>query len=529
MANDFLWWQTGIVYQVYPRSFMDGDGNGVGDLPGIESKLDYLKWLGVKAVWVSPCYRSPMKDFGYDVADYCDIDPLFGTMADLDRLLDEIHAREMKLIMDFVPNHTSDQHPWFIESRSSRDNPKRDWYIWKDARPGGEPPNNWLANFGGIAWTWDEHTQQYYYHAFLPEQPDLNWRNPEVQSAMMNILRFWLNKGVDGFRVDVMNHLIKDAEFRDNPANPMWKPGDHPYRRLIPAYSSDRPEVHDIVAMMRRTFDEYDQRVIIGEIYLPIQRLVAYYGQNGDEAQLPFNFQLLSKPWDARILAVTIDRYEAALPPGAWPNWVLGNHDRSRVASRVGPVQARVAAMLLHSLRGTPTMYQGDEIGMQNVQIPPDKVVDPPGVTLGEGRDPERTPMQWDASPNAGFTTAAEPWLPIAPDYALRNVAVERDDPGSILSLYKRLIELRQSERALTVGSYRPVPAEGDLLVYIREHEGERFLAALNLGRKRATFALDLPYHGQIAISTHLDREGERVAGAVKLRADEGVLVRLDA
>jgi alpha-glucosidase len=529
MTNDFHWWQTGIVYQVYPRSFMDTNGDGVGDLAGIESKLDYLKWLGVKAVWVSPCYRSPMKDFGYDVADYCDIDPLFGTMADLDRLLDEIHAREMKLIMDFVPNHTSDQHPWFIESRSSRDNPKRDWYIWKDARPGGEPPNNWLANFGGIAWTWDEHTQQYYYHAFLPEQPDLNWRNPEVQSAMMNILRFWLNKGVDGFRVDVMNHLIKDAEFRDNPANPTWKPGDHPYRRLIPAYSSDRPEVHEIVAMMRRTFDEYDQRVIIGEIYLPIQRLVAYYGQNGDEAQLPFNFQLLSKPWDARILAVTIDRYEAALPPGAWPNWVLGNHDRSRVASRVGPAQARVAAMLLHSLRGTPTMYQGDEIGMENVAIPPDKVVDPPGVTIGEGRDPERTPMQWDASPNAGFTAAAEPWLPVARDYAQRNVAKERDDPVSTLSLYAKLIALRQSERALTVGSYRPVPAEGDLLVYVREHEGERFLAALNLGDEAETFALDADCHGQIAISTHLDREGETVTGAITLRSDEGVLVRLDA
>ncbi len=529
MTNDFLWWQTGIVYQVYPRSFMDTNGDGVGDLTGIESKLDYLKWLGVKAVWVSPCYRSPMKDFGYDVADYCDIDPLFGTMADLDRLLDEIHAREMKLIMDFVPNHTSDQHPWFIESRSSSDNPKRDWYIWKDARPDGEPPNNWLANFGGIAWTWDKHTQQYYYHAFLSEQPDLNWRNPEVQSAMMNILRFWLNKGVDGFRVDVMNHLIKDAEFRDNPANPMWKPGDHPYRRLIPAYSSDRPEVHDIVAMMRRTFDEFDQRVIIGEIYLPIQRLVTYYGQNGDGAHLPFNFQLLSKPWDARILAATIDRYEAALPPGGWPNWVLGNHDRSRVASRVGPAQAKVAAMLLHSLRGTPTMYQGDEIGMENVNIPPDKIVDPPGVTIGEGRDPERTPMQWDASPYAGFTTAAEPWLPVAPDYASRNVAKERDDPGSTLSLYAKLIVLRQSEPTLMVGSYRPVPAEGNLLAYIRAHESERFLAALNLGHKAETFALDPAYHGQIAISTHLDREGEKVAGTIALRADEGVLVRLDA
>jgi alpha-glucosidase len=269
--------------------------------------------------------------------------------------------------------------------------------------------------------------------------------------------------------------------------------------------------------------------VIIGEIYLPIERLVTYYGTNGNEAQLPFNFQLITKPWKARAIAAAIDRYEAALPPGAWPNWVLGNHDRSRVASRAGPAQARVAAMLLHSLRGTPTMYQGDEIGMEDVYIPPDKVVDPPGVTIGEGRDPQRTPMQWDASPNAGFTTAAEPWLPVAPDYPRRNVAVERDDPGSILSLYKRLIELRQSEQPLMVGSYRPVPAEGDLLTYIREHEGDRFLAALNFGHEAQTFPLDTACHGHLAISTHLDREGEKVAGAIELRADEGVLVRLDA
>jgi alpha-glucosidase len=529
MTQDYLWWQTGIVYQVYPRSYQDTKGDGVGDLPGIESRLDYLKWLGIEAVWVSPCYRSPMKDFGYDVADYRDIDPMFGTMADLDRLLAGVHARGMKLIMDFVPNHTSDQHPWFVESRSSRDNPKRDWYIWKDARPDGTPPNNWLANFGGIAWTWDEHTGQFYYHAFLAEQPDLNWRNPAVQKAMMDNIRFWLDKGVDGFRVDVMNHMIKDADFRDNPVNPEWKRGDHPYRRLIPTYSADRPEVHDIVAMMRRTFDQYDERVIIGEIYLPIGRLVAYYGVHGSEAHLPFNFQLLTKPWDARILAATIDRYEAALAPDDWPNWVLGNHDRARIASRVGPEQARVAAMALLTLRGTPTMYQGDEIGMENVAIPPDKVVDPPGVTIGEGRDPERTPMQWDATPNAGFTTAAEPWLPIAADYAKRNVAVEQDDPASILTLCKRLIQLRQSEMPLMVGSYRPVRAEDDLLVYIREHAGERFLIALNLGHKPEVFFVDADCPGQIAISTHLDREGEKVARTLELRADEGVVVRLDA
>ncbi len=524
--KDYLWWQTGIVYQIYPRSYQDTNGDGVGDLRGIESRLDYLKWLGVEAVWVSPCFRSPMKDFGYDVSDYRDIDPLFGTMADLDSLLEATHKRGMKLILDFVPNHTSDQHPWFIESRSSRDNPKRDWYIWKDAKPGGEPPNNWIANFGGIGWTWDEKTQQFYYHAFLVEQPDLNWRNPEVQVAMMDVLRFWLDKGVDGFRVDVMNHLIKDEQFRDNPPNPLWKPGEHPYRRLIPDHSQDQPEVHNIVAMMRNVFDQYKERVLIGEIYLPIKRLVAYYGHNGDGAHLPFNFQLITKKWDARIIAEAIDKYEAALPDSAWPNWVLGNHDRPRIASRVGPEQARVASMLLLSLRGTPTMYQGDELGMEDVPIPLEKVVDPPGVTLGGGRDPERTPMQWDASPNAGFSTA-EPWLPVEANYGTQNVAVERDDPNSILSLYRRLIDLRRSEPALAVGSYRGVPAEGHILTYVREHEGARFFAALNFGHKAQTVTLEATLHGSIALSTHLDREGEVVAGSLELRADEGVLVRL--
>ncbi|MEO8456178.1 MAG: alpha-amylase family glycosyl hydrolase [Chloroflexota bacterium] len=526
--RDYLWWQTGIVYQVYPRSYQDANGDGVGDLEGIESRLDYLKWLGLDAVWVSPCFKSPMKDFGYDVADYRDIDPLFGTMADLDSLLEATHARGMKLILDYVPNHTSDQHPWFVESRSSRDNPKRDWYIWKDARPDGSPPNNWLANFGGIGWEWDEHTQQFYYHAFLVEQPDLNWRNPEVQTAMIDVLRFWLDKGVDGFRVDVMNHLIKDAEFRDNPLNPRWKPGDHPYRRLVPTYSADRPEVHDIVAKMRTLFNEYDERVIIGEIYLPIDRLVAYYGQHNNEAHLPFNFQLISRHWDARVIAAAIDKYEAALPSGAWPNWVLGNHDRSRVATRIGRSQACVAAMLLLSLRGTPTMYQGDELGMEDVAIPAGKVQDPPGLTIGEGRDPERTPMQWDTSPNAGFTKAAEPWLPVDEDYAKVNVEVEREDPASVLNLYKALIELRRSELALTIGHYRPVPAEGDILTYIRDHEGQRIFAALNFGGQPQTITLDAEHYGSIALSTSLDRKGEKVAGQLQLRADEGVLVRLD-
>jgi alpha-glucosidase len=527
LPGEYLWWQTGIVYQIYPRSFADSNGDGVGDLPGIAGKLDYLQELGVGAIWISPIFASPMADFGYDVSGYCDIHPLFGTLADFDRLLAEAHKRGLRVILDFVPNHTSDQHPWFQESKSSRDNPKRDWYIWRDAKPDGGPPNNWLSNFGGIGWTWDGATGQYYYHAFLAEQPDLNWRHPQVQAAMMDVLRFWMGRGVDGFRVDVMNHMIKDARFRDNPPNPDYKPGrQRPYAELLAVHSADQPEVHDIVAMMRRVFDEYDERVIIGEIYLPIERLVAYYGENGRGAHLPFNFQLVLLPWNARKIDAAIRAYEAALPAHGWPNWVLGNHDVPRVATRAGRAQAPAAAMLLLTLRGTPTMYQGDEIGMENVAIPPERVVDPPGKVLGIGRDPERTPMQWDATANAGFSTT-EPWLPIASDYAQINVATERADPRSTLSLYHRLIALRQAEPALTVGSYRPLPAEGDVLAYIREHEGRRFAAILNLGPEAVTFEPETPLQGRITLSTRLDREGETVTGGVALRADEGVLVEL--
>jgi alpha-glucosidase len=529
VLDKYLWWQKGIVYQIYPRSFQDADGDNCGDLKGITSRLDYLKWLGVDAIWISPIFPSPMKDFGYDVSNYTDIEPTFGNMADFDELLEETHKRGLKLILDFVPNHTSDHHPWFLESRSSRDNPKRDWYIWRDGKPGGRPPNNWLANFGGIAWTWDARTEQWYYHAFLSEQPDLNWRNPEVQQAMMDNLRFWLDKGVDGFRVDVMNHIIKAKDMPDNPRNPMWKEGDHPYRRLIPQYSQDQPEVHDIVAMMRSLFDSYDPpRVIIGEIYLPIERLVTYYGPNGHGAHLPFNFQLVTKPWDARIIASTIDRYEAALPPHAWPNWVLGNHDRPRIATRVGREQCRVAAMALLTLRGTPTMYYGDELGMQNVYIRMDQLVDPPGIEIGieHSRDPERTPMQWDDTKNAGFTTADEPWLPVSADYKYTNVAFQKDDPLSTLNLYHRLIELRRAEPALSVGSYTGIPAEGDIVTYIREREGSRLFVALNFGAAPADVEFD-GYSGTVVISTYHDRAGEDVVAPIHVRANEGVIIRL--
>ncbi|HUQ27673.1 MAG TPA: alpha-amylase family glycosyl hydrolase [Usitatibacter sp.] len=530
-SGRYQWWQRGTIYQIYPRSFQDSNGDGVGDLPGIVSRLDYLRWLGVDAMWISPIYPSPMKDFGYDVSDYTGVHPLFGDMDDFDTLLREAHAREIKVVLDFVPNHTSDQHPWFVESRSSRDNPKRDWYIWRDPAPGGGPPNNWLSCFGGSAWELDAKTGQYYYHAFLREQADLHWRNPHVVDAMLGVLRFWLERGVDGFRVDVLWHLVKDELFTDNPVNESWQPGMDPYQQLVPLHTTDRPEVHGIIGRMRALFDEFTDRVLIGEIYLPVERLVHYYGTDLAGAHLPFNFQLINAQWDARHIARLIVEYENALPEGGWPNWVLGNHDQHRIATRVGGAQARVAAMLLLTVRGTPTMYYGDEIGMRDVPIPPDRVQDPfeknvPG--RGLGRDPERTPMQWNPQPRAGFTTG-EPWLPLADDYREINVESERDDPGSMLALYRRLIALRRGEAALEVGRYHPVESGGDVLAYARGgREGEsNFLVALNLGPQPQSLGLG-ERSGRIALSTHLDRAGERATKTLELRADEGVIVRLD-
>jgi alpha-glucosidase len=530
MAETHEWWQRGIIYQIYPRSFMDQNGDGVGDLPGVLARLDYLQWLGVDALWLSPIYPSPLADFGYDISDYCDIHPLFGTRAHFDRLLAEAHCRGLKVILDFVPNHTSDRHPWFVESRSGRASPKRDWYIWRNPAPGGGPPNNWLSNFGGSAWEYDPTSGQYYYHAFLKEQPDLNWRNPAVRSAMHDVLRFWLDRGVDGFRVDVIWHIVKDDQFRDNPRNPGYRPGQNPHHELLATYTADQPEVHDLIAEMRHVLDSYDGRMLVGEIYLPVERLVTYYGEGGSGVHMPFNFQLILLPWNAHTIAEAVRSYEAALPSYGWPNWVLGNHDNPRIASRVGVAQARVAAVLLLTLRGTPTLYYGDEIGMHDVPIPPELVQDPfeknvPG--LGLGRDPERTPMQWDAGPGAGFTTG-HPWLPVAGDYRSVNVAVQRDDPRSLLSLYRRLIALRRAEPALAVGSYTPVPAGEDLVAYLRQQGPRRFLVVLNFDSRPQTFDLGrVAASGRVALSTQPNRAGEQVCGSLALRSDEGVVVEL--
>jgi alpha-glucosidase len=525
----YLWWKKEVVYQIYPRSFMDSDGDGVGDLKGIKEKLEYIKKLGIRAIWISPIYPSPMADFGYDVSDYTGIHSLFGSMEDFDELLKEIHQRDMKLILDLVPNHSSDQHPWFLESRSSKDNPKRNWYIWKDPGPDGGPPNNWLSVFGGPGWEYDEKTEQYYYHAFLREQPDLNWRNPEVQQAMLDVMRFWLEKGVDGFRVDVMWHMIKDDQFRNDPPNPDYNEKMNSYSRLLPAYSTDQDEVHDIVAKMRKVIDEYDERLLIGEIYLPIHKLVRYYGHENEGAHLPFNFQLLQLDWKAEKINAAINEYEGALPEDGWPNWVLGNHDNSRIASRVGKEQAKIAAMLLLTLRGTPTVYYGDELGMEDVDIPEDKIMDPqalnePGV--GRSRDPERTPMQWDDSKNAGFTKG-EPWLPLMDNYKEINIEEQWDKKNSILKLHRKLLEIRNREKALQVGSYTPIYTKEDLLAYIREYNNEKFLIVLNLGASELNFSPDFEWSGTVKVATEHTIEGKDLSNKIKVAGNLGLLIKL--
>lgn len=516
------WWKHGIIYQIYPRSFMDSNGDGLGDLPGITAKLDYLQALGVDAIWLSPIFASPMADFGYDVADYRAIYPPFGTLADFDALLEAAHARGLKVVLDLVPNHTSNEHAWFQESRLSRSNAKRDWYIWRDAKPDGSPPNNWVSAFGGSAWEWDAATGQYYLHSFLKEQPDLNYRNPEVIAAMQVVIRLWLERGVDGFRVDVIDWMLKDAAFRDEP---------DPYNRI---YSAFLPEVDDVIRQFRQVFNEYPNRVMIGEInYMaPYEYMARLYGQPvedvGDLIDLPFNFRMIITSWSAVDVREVVDAYDAAIPGHGWPNYVLGNHDQARVASRIGRQQARTAAMLLLTLRGTPFIYYGDELGMENVPIAQELVQDPWGINIpGMSRDPERTPMQWDDGPNAGFTAGTQTWLPVAADYAEVNVKKQQADTQSMLTLYQRLISYRRESAVLRVGKYQSLTGIGvpkSCFVYQRTRGDERLVIALNFSDKAQTVKLEQA--GKICLSTYLDREGES-AQEVRLRPNEGIILEM--
>ncbi len=536
MTPEYSWWQTGMLYQIYPRSFADSNGDGVGDLRGIVSKLDYLQWLGVDAIWLSPFYPSPMVDFGYDVADYCDVDPMFGTLSSFEELVENANRRGIRTIIDLIPNHTSNEHPWFVESRSSRSNPKRDWYIWRDPTAEGCPPNNWESvHSGDSAWEWDEKTDQYYLYTFQTEQPDLNWYNPEVREAICDVMRFWLDRGVSGFRIDALPHAAKDDRFRDNPPNPEWEPGDPVWERQVRTYSEDRQGIMEIVRALRSVADEYDgERVLIGEIYLPLERLMEYYGVEHEGLHLPFNFSLLElTEWKPETIGPLIESYETALPEGAWPNWVLGNHDNPRIADRAGPGRGRITQMLLLTLRGVPTCYYGDEIQMRDVEIPQDRVQDPQGLyDPAYNRDPARTPMQWDASPNAGFCPAdKKPWLPIANDYETVNVKTQQNDPHSMLSLFRRLISLRRKLPALTVGSYDPLNTGNDsILAHLREHKGQRMLVVLNFAAERQILDLSKTgEQGEVLCSTYLDLSGRVDLGGLSVRPNEGILMSLNS
>lgn len=528
------WWKTGVIYQLYPRSFSDANGDGVGDLPGITARLDYLgETLGVDAVWLSPFFPSPMADFGYDVADYCDVDPLFGDLADFDELVANAHARGLKLIIDYVPNHSSDRHPWFVESRASRDSPKRDWYVWRDPAHDGGPPNNWVSVFGGPAWAWDEHTGQYYLHSFLEQQPDLNWRNPAVKEAMFDALRFWLDRGVDGFRIDVAHFIMKDPLERDNPLRTEPGPLAHKplgdYDTQVHLYDKGHEDVHRIFREMRTIVDTYPDgrpRVTIGEIHeYDLPTWTSYYGAALDGLHMPFNFGLLKAEWSARSVRASVDALEAALPPGAWPNYVLGNHDETRIASRYGEAGSRLAVMMLLTLRGTPTLYYGDELAIPQADIPADRQQDPWGRRLpGIGRDGCRTPMAWSDEPSAGFTQGDEPWLPLHDDFRRRNVERQLESAASPLNLTRLLLALRKATPALQIGGYRALDQEAEeCFVFLRTLDATSVLVALNFGD--AERSVGLPGKGRVLLSTHLDRKRGEEVSSLTLRPEEGVVV----
>jgi alpha-glucosidase len=529
------WWRDAVIYENHLPSFRDGNCDGIGDLEGLIQGLDYLaKTLGVDAVWVGPFYRSPLLDQGFDVADFTDVEPVFGDLDTFDRLIAEAHRRGLKIVVDYIPNHTSDQHPWFLASRSSRDNPKRDWYLWAEPAPDGSPPNNWTSEAGGSAWKFDEATGQYYLHSHLPQQPDLNWRNPEVRKAMLEVLRFWLRRGADGIRIDVAHMLMKDPELRDNPPAPAGhtNPYDlqHPdFHSQLHVHDRRHPDTHIVLAEIRSVLDEFGERVAIGEIEAMGWDDWAEYFGAGLGLHLPFAFKLIETPWEPEALAETIVRLEASLPEGAWPILALGNHDRPRLASRIGRGQAKVAAVLLLTLRGTPMFLYGDELGMVDQPVARQHQRDYFGLAeFGVSRDPTRTPMPWDAGPHGGFAPADAPdlWLPVSNEYESNNVEAQLGDPGSMLNLYRQLIALRKGSSALCRGTYTRLGPEGDCLVYARRAGDDHKLIALNLSRD----SVEVEFHGTgaIQVSTRPDRGRDRVAGSIELRGDEGVVVDLD-
>ncbi len=487
---------TGVIYHVYLRSFADSNGDGIGDLPGLIRRLDYLKGLpdllGIDAIWVSPFFPSPDRDFGYDAADYTAVDPRYGTLADFDRLVNEAHRRGIRVLLDLVFNHTSDQHPWFLESRSSRTNPKRDWYVWRHAKPGGGMPNNWQSVFGGRAWQWDEATGQYYYHLFLKEQPDLNWHNPDVRAALMQVVRFWLDRGVDGFRLDVFNAWFERSGLPDNPP----ALGLRGFDRQRHVNDIDQPEMFDAMAELRGILDSYPDRTSVGELFGHDPTKAAFYcGRH--KLHMVFNFRFTDCRWRPRAFLDAVERWDQALKADGWPCYVLSNHDVSRAVSRYGRTHpdavAKVAAAMLLTLRGTPFMYYGEEIALLDTPLRRSQLLDPPGRRywpVYRGRDPNRAPLPWDSSDGAGFTTG-QPWLPLHPDHRSRNIAVQRGDPRSVLSFYRSMLALRRGAPALTEGSFEAIDTHSPrVLAYLRRSDRQTALVALNLSAAPASLTL---------------------------------------
>jgi len=500
-AEGHQWWQHAVFYEIYPRSYADSNNDGIGDLPGIDSKLDYLKRLGVDAIWITPCFPSPQVDFGYDVSDYEDIDPMYGTLSDFDQMQRDAQGRNIRIILDFVMNHTSDQNKWFIDSRSSRTSKHRDWYVWRDGKGPNQPPNNWLSTFGGSAWQFDGKTSQYYYHFFYPQQPDLNWRNPAVKDAMFGVTRWWYDKGVAGFRLDAVDTLFEDPNLHDNPVLPGKNAFGDP--KMKNEYNDKLPEVHDVLQGLRKVADQYNA-VLIGETWTTdIEELNKYYGPTSNELQMPMDFLFttvnkLSPPDFRKQIA-------AANSASGWPVYVLGNHDIERSYNRYGDGKhndeiAKVMAGMYLTLRGTPILYYGEEIGMQNNDPKTRAAVKDPIGRRGwpdeKGRDGERTPMQWDNTPNAGFTKGI-PWLPIPVSYRTHNVASEQKDPYSILVFYQNLLKLRHTNRALLDGDYVALNEDDpNVLSYLRRYKDQAVLVVINMSPQQQEASFDLAAQG---------------------------------
>lgn len=531
------WKNVNALYQIYPRSFYDSNGDGVGDIQGIIEKIDYLKGtgesLGVDAIWLSPFFTSPMADFGYDINDYCNVDPIFGTIDDFKLLVEEAHKRDIRVMIDFVPNHTSGEHKWFKESRQNRTNSKRDYYVWADPKPDGSPPNNWQSLFFGSAWQLDETTGQYYLHSFLKEQPDLNWENPKVREEMKNILRFWMDIGVDGFRADAVWCISKDPEFRDNPRDPSYTGDPNDFGAFIHKNSKQGPKLFEYLSELTNAVAEYGDKRIIFEYYADskfgnfVDQFRPFYTEINNNVGLPFNFEGIHQEWSAKSFGAFLDQFQSIMEPGDTPIYCFGNHDQDRIVSKYGRRKARMIALMQLTLPGLPTIYNGDEIGMENGTILPHEIRDPSaGQNAMGGRDPQRTPMQWDAKVNAGFTTGT-PWLPIAASYRHYNVEDESDDPESYLSLYSMLLHLRRIDRVLIDGHFEVIDIVDEMLVYERSGDDRIYFVVMNFSEESRS--VKIPYGDVLFLTNRGDIEEYTDEGELRLKGLSAVLIKMIA